>query len=133
MKLAPRTALLSSALVTLAITLFMVIVMTAIILASGYNPGAAFSGLWEYSFGDMNAFANVLNRAMALILAGLAAIVAFRAGFFNIGVEGQIFLGAMAAAIIGYRLRRFRRSPTSSSSSSPAGRPAPSARSSRRS
>jgi general nucleoside transport system permease protein len=103
MKQLPPDRLLTPVLVTLGISVTVIAVMTGIILVSGYSPGAAYRGLWEYSFGDINAFANVLNRTMALILAGLAAIVAFRSGFFNIGIEGQIFLGAAAAGIVGYR------------------------------
>jgi general nucleoside transport system permease protein len=104
MRPAMHSTILSPILVTLTITAIVLAVMMGIIVASGYDPGAAIGGLWEYSFGDMNAFANVLNRAMALILSGLAAVVAFRTGFFNIGGEGQILLGAMAAAIVGFRL-----------------------------
>jgi simple sugar transport system permease protein len=89
----------------IAVILFtMVVLSTILILLSGYNPFEAFSGLIAYSLGDMYAVSNVLNRAMSLILAGLAVTVAFRAGFYNLGVEGQIFLGAMAAAIVGYKI-----------------------------
>ncbi len=88
----------------LIVTLIMVCISTVLILVSGYKPLVAFGGLFEYSFGDMTAFANVVNRAMPLILAGLAVSVAFLAGFYNLGVEGQIFLGAIAAAIIGYKI-----------------------------
>jgi general nucleoside transport system permease protein len=95
---------ISSVLLIVSIIILMLIVSTILILVSGYKPLVAFGGLLEYSFGDFNAFSNVLNRAMSLILAGLAVSVAFKAGFYNLGVEGQIFLGAMAAAIIGYKI-----------------------------
>ena len=95
---------ISPVLLIVSILILMLIVSTILILVSGYKPLVAFGGLLEYSFGDFNAFSNVLNRAMSLILAGLAVSVAFKAGFYNLGVEGQIFLGAMAAAIIGYKI-----------------------------
>lgn len=57
----------------------------------------------EYSVGRaLRPFANTLERATPLIAAGLAFAVAFRAGLFNIGVEGQIMLGATFAAFVGF-------------------------------
>jgi len=86
------------------ILLIILLFSTIIIIISGYNPGNAFMGLLQFPVGDMASFAIVLNRSMALIMAGLAVVVAFQAGFFNIGVEGQIYLGAAAAAVAGYKL-----------------------------
>jgi general nucleoside transport system permease protein len=94
----------NSLLVALVILSMVLLITVGIILISGYNPVAAFKGLWEFSLGDMASFSNVLNRAMALIMAGLAVAVAFQSGFYNIGVEGQIFLGALASAVIGYKI-----------------------------
>lgn len=57
----------------------------------------------EYSVGRaLRPFANTLERATPLIAAGLAFAIAFRAGLFNIGVEGQIMLGATFAAFVGF-------------------------------
>jgi len=68
---------------------------------------ALFSGSFinfsEYSVGRaLRPFANTLERATPLIAAGLAFAIAFRAGLFNIGVEGQIMLGATFAAFVGF-------------------------------
>jgi len=52
-------------------------------------------------FGSLFAFTEMLNRATALIFTGLAAAVAFRAKLWNIGAEGQLYLGAMAAVAVG--------------------------------
>ena len=52
-------------------------------------------------FGSKFAFSEMLTRATPLIFTGLAAALAFRAKLWNIGAEGQLYLGAMAAAAIG--------------------------------
>jgi simple sugar transport system permease protein len=46
----------------------------------------------------------ILGRATPLIFAGLAVAIAFKAGLFNIGVEGQYAIGALCAAWVGYQL-----------------------------
>ncbi|MBJ6371087.1 ABC transporter permease [Sedimentitalea sp. CAU 1593] len=52
-------------------------------------------------FGSVFAFSEMLTRATPLIFTGLAAALAFRAKLWNIGAEGQLYLGAMAAVAIG--------------------------------
>ena len=52
-------------------------------------------------FGSKFAFSEMLTRATPLMFTGLAAALAFRAKLWNIGAEGQLYLGAMAAAAIG--------------------------------
>ena len=51
-------------------------------------------------FGSMFAFTEMLTRATPLIFTGLAATLAFRAKLWNIGAEGQLYLGAMAAVAV---------------------------------
>ena len=57
--------------------------------------------LVEGAFGSRLAISETLTRATPLILTGLAAAVAFRARLYNIGAEGQLYLGAMAAVAVG--------------------------------
>src|SRR5438874_2300140 len=60
--------------------------------------GQAMRALFEGAFGSWYAFGSgTLIRATPLILAGLAVAIAFRAGVFNIGAEGQLLIGAAAA------------------------------------
>lgn len=75
-----------------------------IIWASGYDPGAAFAALWQGSFGTPRAFGDTLLKSTPLILTGLAVAYGFRAGLFNIGAEGQLFLGGLAATVVGLTL-----------------------------
>jgi general nucleoside transport system permease protein len=60
--------------------------------------------MWSYGLFGRDSLALILGRATPLILAGLAVAIAFRAGLFNLGVDGQYLLGALAAGYVGYRL-----------------------------
>jgi simple sugar transport system permease protein len=71
------------------------------ILASGHSPIAAFAALWQGAFGSQRAIGETLLRSTPLIFTGLALAYGFRAGLFNIGAEGQLFLGGLAAAVVG--------------------------------
>ena len=61
-----------------------------------------YAGLFQGAFGSPKAIAGTLVRATPLIFAGLAVALAFRCGLFNIGVEGQLALGALVAAGVGF-------------------------------
>ena len=65
---------------------------------------ASFWALLDGGFGSRFALTETLTRATPLIFTGLAAAVAFRARFFNIGAEGQLYLGALAAVAVGGQL-----------------------------
>ena len=62
------------------------------------------SAMWSYGLFNRNSVAFILGRATPLIFAGLAVAIAFKAGLFNIGVEGQYAIGALAAGYVGYQL-----------------------------
>ncbi|HZL07474.1 MAG TPA: ABC transporter permease [Coriobacteriia bacterium] len=70
----------------------------------GYDPGAAFAALFKGAFGSPQAIGNTIMRSTPLILTGLAVGYGFRAGLFNIGAEGQLFMGGLAAAFLGVQL-----------------------------
>jgi ABC-type uncharacterized transport system permease subunit len=57
--------------------------------------------LLKGGFGSVFALSETLTRAIPLMLTGLAAAVAFRARLFNIGAEGQLYMGALAAVVVG--------------------------------
>lgn len=71
---------------------------------SGYDPGAAFAALFKGAFGSPKAIGGTILRATPLILTGLAVGYGFRAGLFNIGAEGQLFMGGLAVAFLGVQL-----------------------------
>lgn len=78
-----------------------ILVGTIIMLVSGYNPVTAFAALWNGAFGDVYYTGEVVRQITPYILAGLAVAFAFRTGLFNIGVEGQLIVGWLAAVWVG--------------------------------
>jgi simple sugar transport system permease protein len=72
-----------------------------IILLVGENPITAYWALLRGMFGGKDAIAASLGRSTPFIGAALAVAFAFRAGLFNIGVEGQLLIGATVAAWVG--------------------------------
>ena len=71
------------------------------LLLAGANPIVAYGEMIKGVFGSVFAVSEMLTRATPLIFTGLAAALAFRAKLWNIGAEGQLYLGAMAAVAIG--------------------------------
>ena len=72
---------------------------------AGYDAERALLALWRGSFGSTNAFLSAtLVRATPLLLAGLGVALAFRAGIWNIGAEGQLLAGAATATALGVTL-----------------------------
>ena len=78
----------------------LILVAVVFIIASGANPSEALSIFVEGVFGNRNSFCEIFVKATPLILTGLACAVAFRTGFFNIGAEGQFYMGAVAASAV---------------------------------
>ena len=79
-------------------------VAAVIVQALGYSPAAAYGALFENSFGSPLGISSTLWQATSLAMVGLAATVAFRAGIFNIGIEGQLYVGAFMGFLVGYYL-----------------------------
>ena len=74
------------------------VISAIVMLVTGHNPLHAYRRLFEAAFTDPGALSNTLTAATPLCFTGLAAAVAFRVGLFNIGAEGQLYMGAIAAA-----------------------------------
>jgi len=75
---------------------------TLLMYVTGHNPALAYRMILRGSFGSRNAVLNSLTQATPIILTGLAFVVALKSGIVNIGAEGQLFAGAMAAALVGH-------------------------------
>jgi len=75
-----------------------------IVLVTGGDPVAAFAALWDGAFGTPYQIGETVMRATPLIFTGLAIAYGFRAGLFNIGAEGQLFMGGLAVAWLGIAL-----------------------------
>lgn len=70
-----------------------------VIFASGYPPLQAYAILFKGSLGSKTAVLQTLLKSTPLIFAGLAVAVGFKGGLFNVGVEGQIYMGAMLSSL----------------------------------
>jgi simple sugar transport system permease protein len=79
-----------------------VVVSTAFaLLVSAADPNQFFTGLWNSTLGQPAGFTNMLNQTSALLLLGLAAAIPLRVNLWNIGGDGQLFLGAWGAFAMG--------------------------------
>jgi ABC-type uncharacterized transport system permease subunit len=70
-----------------------------VIMAGGSDPLAAYAALFHGAFFEYHGIATTLVKMSPLLLAGLAVVLPLRAGLFNIGAEGQIYLGALFATL----------------------------------
>lgn len=77
------------------------IIAGLLIAIAGANVFQAYGLILKGAFGSRLGFSETLTRATPLILTGLAAAVAFRARLWNIGGEGQFYMGALAVAGVG--------------------------------
>ena len=102
---APREALPRRALVIaagpLAAVLLALLAGAVFIAAIGENPFAVYALMLGESLGTGYGLGQTLFKATPLIFTGLAVALGFRAGLFNIGAEGQLYLGGFAAALVG--------------------------------
>jgi len=99
----PRTA--PSRLMKIGVPILSAVIALALaaipLVFAGAAIGPAYVEMFKGVFGSKFAFSEMLTRATPLIFTGLAAALAFRARLWNIGAEGQLYLGAMAAVAIG--------------------------------
>ena len=91
-------AWLLAPLAAVAVTL---IVSSLLVLWAGAPLAQTYGLLFKGAFGSVFALTETLTRAVPLMLTGLACAVAFRARLFNIGAEGQLYAGALAAVMVG--------------------------------
>ncbi len=81
--------------------LFALMIGAVLIINAGENPFTAYGIMIQGAFGTLNGFLTTLAKATPLIFTGLAASIAAEVGVFNIGVEGQLYFGALAAGVVG--------------------------------
>jgi general nucleoside transport system permease protein len=92
-----ESAVLQAGALALAFTIALV-AGALIVIAYGQNPLEVYGAILEYGFGSLNGLGYVLAIATPLIFSGLAVSVCFKAGLFNIGVEGQFLVGMVTAS-----------------------------------
>ncbi len=85
--------------------LFGMLIASVIIVAIGRNPLDVYGVMVRFSLTRSDSLFSILFRATPLLFAGLAVAISFKAGLFNIGVEGQYYVGAFCAALVGFGLK----------------------------
>jgi simple sugar transport system permease protein len=85
--------------------LFGMLIASAIILVIGRNPLDVYGVMVRFSLTRTDSLFSILFKATPLMFAGLAVAISFKAGLFNIGVEGQYYVGAFCAALVGFSLK----------------------------
>jgi len=76
---------------------------SVVLVVAGHSPALAFQRMWEYGT-EPAQVVNILNKASGYFLSALAVAIGFRMNLFNIGVDGQYRIAAMAAAVVGATL-----------------------------
>ncbi len=79
-----------------------VIIGSILILLAGLDPIKAYIGLLQGAFGSDTGIVRSLTKMAPLILGGLAVAFAFKGGLFNIGAQGQLIIGAVTSAWVGF-------------------------------
>ncbi|MEE9217250.1 MAG: ABC transporter permease, partial [Anaerolineales bacterium] len=83
------------------VAVLLALVMGAVVLALvGGNPFRAYAHIAGAAFGSLGVFSDTLVKATPLIFTGTACAVAFKMKLWNIGAEGQFFMGALGASIV---------------------------------
>jgi simple sugar transport system permease protein len=77
------------------------LLLLAIAAAVGEGPADTVDAIWKMTFAKGSRVATMLSASIPLYIAGIAVAIAFRADIFNIGVEGQYFVGGLSGAIAG--------------------------------
>jgi simple sugar transport system permease protein len=75
-----------------------------IYVSFGKNPFAAYEVLFRSAYLNIGSMGESINIAAAIILTGLAFAFPHKANFWNIGMEGQLYVGGLLAAVVGYTI-----------------------------
>jgi len=101
-KLLDRLNRLQSPLNVLVAVIIGFVIGTGLMLIEGHDIGEAYAALFNGAFSGRFNFGGTLERFVPLLLSGLAFAISSKAAVFNVGVEGQLYFGAMTAAYFGY-------------------------------
>lgn len=72
-----------------------------LMVAFGFNPLVAWHGLFAGAFGSVFGLQTTFATAMPIMLTALTFVVGMKSGIFNIGAEGQVYMGAVGAVVVG--------------------------------
>lgn len=74
------------------------VLTTLALMAVGADPARAYATMWTGAFGAPEKFSSVLDAWVPLVLCSVGLLITFTAGLWNIGIEGQMVMGAIFAA-----------------------------------
>ncbi len=94
----PAPSSLALALVPALALVLALLLGALVLLATRHDPVAAYSAMFSGAFGSWYAVSETLVKAIPLLLASLAVLLGFRMSVWNIGAEGQLYAGAIAAS-----------------------------------
>ncbi|HXL03638.1 MAG TPA: ABC transporter permease [Bacillota bacterium] len=80
------------------------LVGAVLIWASGYDVKEAYSNLFTGAFGGVYSLATTIVMSTPLLFTGLSVAFAFQCGLFNVGAEGQLYVGALTSAVVALAL-----------------------------
>lgn len=98
--------LMRAVVVPVAATVAAVLLAMLFLWLTGYPAVDTFRAIVRESLRDGYGFGQVLHTATLLTFTGLAVAIGFRGGFFNIGVEGQFTVGALALGVAAFHMQR---------------------------
>ncbi|MEM5494456.1 ABC transporter permease [Hoeflea sp. AS16] len=84
--------------------LIALLVSAVVLLLIGENPLDTFSLMLTEGFGSPRRFASTLSAATPLLFTAVGTAICFRAGVFNVGVDGAFLIGGLAAVVAGFSL-----------------------------
>jgi simple sugar transport system permease protein len=91
---------------TILIVIALALMIGAVaVLITGKSPLLAIQELIQGAVGTRNNLAATVTRSIPIIITGIAAAAAFKAGQFNLGLEGQMVIGALTAAVVANSFR----------------------------
>jgi ABC-type uncharacterized transport system permease subunit len=97
--------------IVLALLVGVIVILASELVVPGHPfdvtlPFAAYRALFEGAFAGIDPIVNTVRAATPLVLGGLAVGLAFKAGLFNIGAQGQFLLGALGSVTVGVALNQ---------------------------
>ena len=85
--------------------LFSLILGAFLFVLSGYSPMNVYFEIFRGSLGSLDSIMTSLAQATPIIFTGLSFVIAAKSGIVNIGGEGQLYMGGIVAAVVGYNLQ----------------------------
>ncbi len=100
LRIVQARSLAGAVLVPVAAVVLALASVAVLLMLIGADPAEAFGSMFQASLGDPHALSTTVTKAVPRLVAALGIAVAIRAGLWNIGAEGQIYMGGVAATAV---------------------------------